>query len=214
MGPVTVLYYTANRETESFEVKVRQRLIENMGNLPLVSVSQKPLPGFGKNICVGIHDNCYANEFRQIQTGLREVMTPYVLTAEADCLYPPEYFQFQPPVRGYCYRYTPVWVHFGSDHFRFKRHSDCAQAVDRELWLNTLDEALGDKEGFFNKDDTVAIPRFKSDGRYSWTSDSPVVTFKTGQGVHGNTQTIKGVLPRYSLPYWGSAAELWKEMIA
>ena len=96
MNDVTILYYTANVEDELFERKIRKNILKNKGDLPIISVSQKPID-FGDNICVGEHEPCYLNLFRQIQIGLEKVRTTFIITTEADFLYPPDYFTFVPP---------------------------------------------------------------------------------------------------------------------
>jgi hypothetical protein len=45
---VTILYYTSNREDESFEKKIQENILKQT-DLPIISVSQKPI-NFGKNI--------------------------------------------------------------------------------------------------------------------------------------------------------------------
>ena len=132
----TVLYYTADSEDPTLTEKLRVKMLETMGDRrdTLVSVSQKPLSNFGKNICVGVHDNCYGNLFRQVQIGLREITTPFVTVAEADYLYPPEYFAFRPTEIVPYYRYNNVWVCYclhGERHrFRFKGNSNGCQAIN------------------------------------------------------------------------------------
>lgn len=69
MIDATVLYYTSNREGENFEGRVREIILKNKGNLPLISVSQKPID-FGKNIVVGDHGASGFNMFRQPIYGL------------------------------------------------------------------------------------------------------------------------------------------------
>ena len=224
----TVIYYTANTEDGGFEEKIRENILKHIGDVPLISVSQKPLPGFGKNICVGVHDNCYANEFRQVQIALNEVKTPYVLTAEADTLYPPEYFSFKPPKLVEHYRYTNVWVHYnlydgwiserkktgvgGTPKFYFKGNSNAAQAIGRDFWLNDINKALEGKKEWFTKEDKMPpIPIVPFDKRYFWKSDNPVVTFKTGKGVRRYTDVLNKDY-KESLPYWGTAKDLRKEM--
>ena len=61
----TIIYYTSNQEGSLFEEKIRENILKHKGNLPIISVSQKPM-GFGKNICVGDVGHSYLNEFRQI----------------------------------------------------------------------------------------------------------------------------------------------------
>ena len=72
----TIIYYTSNRKGERFEKKIRDNILNVCDGMPIVSVSQKPID-FGKNICVGEKDNNYWCEFKQIQTGLREIQTTY-----------------------------------------------------------------------------------------------------------------------------------------
>ena len=205
----TVLYYTSNTEEERFESNIRKSLLSSIGDLPLVSVSQKPLPGFGKNICVGEHDNCYANEFRQIQVGLKEVKTLYVLTAEADFLYPPEYFKFSPGDDD-CYRYHDVWVHSGDKYF-YKGSSNGAQMIKTEIISRDLDKAFKGQKEWFSAKDKISITRYKTNIK-KWSSKNPAITFKTGNGISNHTQVSKRVSPRQELPYWGNAINLKKEM--
>ncbi|MBI2634979.1 MAG: hypothetical protein HYW79_00290 [Parcubacteria group bacterium] len=212
---LTVLYYTSNREDEFFENKVVETIIQNKGGLPVVSVSQKHM-NFGYNICVGTQDNCYHNEFRQIQLGLLAVKTPYVIIAEADTLYPPDYFAFRPPERGHAYMYDNVWVHYtrfnGKPKFWFKKNSDCAQVIDRSMWLEKINKVLDSTPKWTSKENKESYRiQYRANGACMWNGN-PVVTFKTLNGVKSNTATKRGVPPRYSLPYWGSAIELRKQM--
>lgn len=213
---VTVLYYSANVEDESFEQKIRDNILKQCGGLPIVSVTQKPVD-FGKNICVGAHRACYFNESRQIQMGLREAKTEYVLVAEADCLYPPEYFQFEPKELGHCYRYDNVWVVYASKEnrrrrFHFKGFSDSSQMVDGAIWRSLLDARLDSKQDWL--EDGQDLPLFRV-GRtnpvHTWTG-VPVVTFKTGNNINAYTTTDRRRSPVRELPYWGTVSDLRKEM--
>lgn len=210
MNDVSVLYYTANVEDPDFEDKIRKNILRAKGDLPLISVSQKPLPGFGRNICVGKHDCCYSNEFRQIQIGLKEIRTPYVVVAEADFLYPPEYFQFKPPERNQCYRYSNVWVSYtkSTPQFLYKKFSDGAQMIDRLMWLENLNEVFSSKKFWFSKEDKIVIPRIKTDKRMLWTSKNPAVTFKTAHNINPKTTVRRRSRIKTVLPYWGEAEEL------
>jgi hypothetical protein len=194
----------------------------NCGDLPVVSVTHRPV-NFGRNICVGAHPACYYNEFRQIQIGLQVVETPYVLTAEADCLYPPDYFRHAPDEAGKVYRYDNVWVLFARSHgnhrYHLKGYSDGAQMVDRLLWLGQIERKMGSKIEWV--DDVAAEPplpwRFRTDGGYTWTGD-PVISFKTRAGVRSNTALKISHRGRrvhtHELPHWGKAQELKERMFA
>ena len=218
MNNITVLYYTSNRENEKFEEKVRRNILKLKGDLPLISVSQKPL-NFGRNICVGVQDNCYGNEFRQIQIGLKEVHTEYVLCAESDVLYPPEYFQFEPTGADY-YRYSNVWVHYARPPKRknepqvvlFKRFSDGAQLLKTKFWSDLIDKNIGTGDHWFTTADI--LPRFTLETipGLVWGNDHPVITYKTLSNVSRKTSLQKNHPPREELPYWGNIAKLNKRI--
>jgi hypothetical protein len=218
---VTVLYYSGNTEDPIFEAHIRENILKNKGDLPLVSVTQEPLPDFGQNIYVGRHDANYTNEFRQIQIGLNAITTPYVLVAESDCLYPPEYFQFQPPELGKIYRYANVWVHFYLDpgkrnpKFYYKKYSDGSQCFDKNVYLDLINKALEGRKDWTEPGDPPHQGfATRSDDNCSWTSENPVITFKTRQGLSHYTQYQKNVPPVGSLPFWGSAVDLRKELFS
>lgn len=222
MDNLTVLYYSANTEDPIFEANIRKSLLANIGRLPLVSVTQEPAPGFGKNICVDKHYNCYANEFRQIQIGLKAVKTKYVITAEADALYPPEYFRFQ-PIEGDYFRYGNVWVHYVRSKKKrnawaqkayFKFYSDGAQIMKKDFWLALIEKTIGDEDKWYTeKDQMDVIYRTPgTDPKFTWTSSSPVITFKTYNAVKRFTSIKKGFEPVEILPYWGDINKLRKEM--
>ncbi|KKQ77866.1 MAG: hypothetical protein A3A96_00565 [Candidatus Zambryskibacteria bacterium RIFCSPLOWO2_01_FULL_39_39] len=220
---LTVLYYSANTEDPIFEANIRKKLIANMGDLPLVSVTQEPALDFGKNICVGKHHACYGNEFRQIQIGLKEVKTDYVITAEADVLYPPEYFKFQ-PTRGDCYRYGNIWLSYirpqddsqAVQRAFFKKYSDGAQIMRKDFWLDFIRKMIGDEDKWFteeNKPRRIRTP--KTDPKFIWMGENPVVTFKTLNNVSrfSSRLPIREYKPVTTLPYWGDVGELIKNMI-
>jgi hypothetical protein len=213
MEDITILYYSANNGDEKFEKEIVKNIIQNKGDLPVVSVTQKSID-LGKNICVGIHDVCYANEFRQIQIGLKNIKTRYVLVAKSDFLYPPEYFNFRPDGKSDLYRYANVWVVFANRHnprYHFKGVSDGAQLVDRKLWLEKITEALGDEEVWYKKEDKPPLQRFGTNYRYVWAG-KPCITFKTIWNINRGTQLRSNSKPTRDIAYWGEINNLKKQM--
>jgi hypothetical protein len=95
MNNISLLYYTANTIEETLAENVRKHLLSIKGDLPLISVSQKPIK-FGKNICVGEIGKSYYNCYKQILTGAYAVKTPYVVCCEDDTLYSKEHFNHRP----------------------------------------------------------------------------------------------------------------------
>ena len=206
----TVVYYTSNTEDEQFEKKIREEIWKNKGDLPLISVSRKPID-FGKNICVGEIPYCDISAFTQLLTGLREVKTEFAHAAESDCLYPPEYFQFIPPTNDNVYRYTNVyilWSYIGTFHgskFWKKRYTEGAQCCGVEFWIKSLEKLLE-----FLKTSDKKAEAFHTYDTFKWDSINPVINTKTGNGLRKRTGTFN--ISSDDLPFWGSAINLRQKL--
>jgi hypothetical protein len=142
MNDLTILYYTANKEPQNFMRRIQEKLLETVGDTPIVSVSQKPID-FGKNLCVGnIGMNLY-NLYMQVLIAVREAHTPYVAIAEDDMVYSREHFLYRPPTDTIAYDVNK-WALFTWKHYVFSKRvgrrvmSMCT--APRELLLNTLEE--------------------------------------------------------------------------
>ena len=217
----TIIYYTSNQEGSLFEEKIRENILKHKGNLPIISVSQKPM-GFGKNICVGDVGHSYLNEFRQILIGAKTANTPYIVFAEADFLYPPDYFEFKPKGNN-LYRYNNIWILFKNPRlysYRRKNHSVGAQIGKRDYIIKLLEKHLEgtpewfdgeyqakDKNGAYKKD-VFSVP-FEFFG-----NNIPCISFKTGKGMRRFTNVLSGRenLSR-KLPFWGDVGKLRKEYL-
>jgi hypothetical protein len=215
MNDTSVIYYTSNREDEKFESKIREKLLSVIGDMPLISVSQKPLEGFGKNICVGDAPYCDASALRQLLIGLKEATTTFAIATESDVLYPPEYFSFIPPTTDNVYRYTNVWILYKRIERRYKGkfwkkwYTEGAQMCGREYWIKMLEKALENNPAW---SETPVPLVFTTKSKYNWASDNPVITIKTEQGLRELTREIKDEPPKEELPYWGFAEKIRKEL--
>lgn len=205
MIDTTIIYYTANRENEEFENKIIDNINKVKGDLPVISVSQKPMD-FGKNICVGIQEASDSNAFRQLLIGLKEAKTKYAIAAEADTLYPPEYFNFIPPTDDNVYRYTNLWIKWRHKSVFYKKYYvEGAQSCNREFWIKMLERRIDDSKGW----SPYPVEKvFDTQGKYFWISENPVIIFKTGGGLRTKAPYILKVPPVTSLPYWGSCREI------
>jgi hypothetical protein len=223
MTDATILYVTANTESEAFEARIRSKLLAAAGGMPIVSVSQKPID-FGENICVGKRGASYANEYRQILIAAHAAKTEWVVAAEADFLYPPAYFSFEPPEGTDLWRYNNVWILWRAERyatgFRRKRNSEGAQWARREFLIERL-EAV-----------TKGLPKWHAPG-VDWQAEvylrgpwgprigfglfgdpsQPAVSVKSGSGMRPTTRVARGpddATPE--LPIWGAASALREEL--
>ena len=211
----TIIYYTANREDPAFEQKIMDNIMANKGDLPIISVSQKPID-FGENICVGDVGVFGLNGFRQMLVAAKAAKTKYVIFTEADFLYPKDYFEFDPPDEKECYRHDNVWIAFKDPRFgsyHKKRVSEGAQICNRELLIEMY-------EKFFEGlpmwcDETTSLKRKEPFYHYPWKwfTGEPCVSFKTGNGLRSMTNTEKHIQHEASLPIWGDIKSLRKNYL-
>jgi len=218
MNDKTIIYYTSNRENPEFEAKIRTNILKQKGDLPIVSVSQKPID-FGENICVGDVGHSYLNEWRQMLLGAKAAKTPYVLLAEADFLYPREYFEFEPKGAD-VYRYDNVWILFVWSHYYFRKaYSEGAQVCKREYLIKILEDHLEGQPQWFDGRFIVRKSRRQKRSPFTrppetFSSNIPCISFKTGKGVRRTTDVMHGRenLAR-RLPYWGHIVNLKNEYL-
>lgn len=202
----TIIYYTSNREDPAFEKRVQENLLKASQGLPIISVSQKPID-LGKNICVGDVGASGFNMFRQVQIALQAANTPFVISAEADCLYPPDYFNFIPPKLDVCYRDSNLYVMPDKRAFFFykKEGATHAQIVGREYYLSTLNKLFVGAPKWNIEEKNFPKERHHQEDIFDeilyWKSQNPVFQIKTHKGMRYYTHSDR--TPILKLPYWG-----------
>lgn len=110
----TILYYSDNRIAPDLQRVVLNNL-RGMKN-PIVSVTQKPVD-LGTNICVGEIGSSWLNLYKQLKLAVEATETKFVATAEHDCLYTQEHYDWTPPSDDTFYYNENVWfVQWGGNH--------------------------------------------------------------------------------------------------
>lgn len=207
MADATIIYYTSNREKPDFEGRVQENLLKVCGGLPIISVSHKPID-LGKNICVGDVGVSGFNMFRQVQIACEAATTPYVISAEADCLYPPDYFQFIPEKLDVPYRDSNLYVMPDARDFFFYKNEGAthAQIVGREFYISRLKDLFGSgpewstEEKNFPRERGRGLDVFEKIEYYR--TENPVFQIKTHMGMRYYTHSDRTPVPE--IPYWGS----------
>jgi hypothetical protein len=206
-----IIYYTSNRENENFEKKIRENILK--AGLPIISVSQKPID-FGTNICVGDVGVSGFNALRQIMIACDRADSEYVICAEADCLYPPDYFTFKPDGKD-IYRNTNTYLMgYNRDYYWKKNEGGLwSQIVKRKFYIERLrrlfeDEAMWDAtQKNFPKEKGMTL--FENFTYYE--TANPCISFKTGKGMRRFSHSDR--TPIYNLPYWGNSKELYDTLL-
>lgn len=211
-----ILYYSSNREHPAFEGRIIANLLEVCGGLPIISISQQPMD-LGTNICVGEVGVSGFNMFRQVQIGLKATEAEVVISAEADCLYPPDYFQFRPPRLDAPYRNTNLFVMPDRRAYFFhkKEGATHAQMVGREFYLARLDYLFQGAPQWSPEEKNFPKERHRQTDVFDeiqyWATDNPVIQIKTHRGMRYYTHSER--VPIQELPYWGDGRALRERML-
>ncbi len=207
----TILYYTSNRESPEFEERIKDNLLKVCGDLPIISISQKPI-ALGRNIVVGDVGASGFNMFRQVLIGCEAATTDFIISAEADCLYPPDYFTFVPPKKDVCYRDSNLYVMGRRRDYFYKKEEGAthAQIVGREYYIKKLKELFKDAPMWSVEEKNFPKERHRKEDVFDkieyWKSENPVVQIKTGRSMRHYTHSDR--TPINELPYWGSGKDI------
>jgi len=212
----TILYYSSNHEKPEFENRIKDNILKNCGGLPIISVTQKPID-FGKNIVVGDVGVSGFNMFRQVQIGLKNITTEFVIATEADCIYPPDYFTFIPSRTDTCYRNKNLYVMGQHRNYFYKKEEGAthAQVVSTKFYLDTLNELFAGEPEWSVEQKNFPKEKFHKKREDIFTkiefyeSQNPVVQIKTSQSMRNYTNSDR--IPRYEIPYWGSGKAFRKK---
>ncbi len=222
----TIIYYTSNFISEKFMQATQSQLIKAKGDLPIISVSQKPM-NFGKNICVGNIGRTHLNIYRQALRGAKEAKTKYIAMAEDDVLYSPGWFTCHTPTPGVFAYNQNVWCIYTwvkPAVFSFKDRINLYSLIcERELFIEAMEErfAKWPDESKFN------IGRWAEPGKYEgprhlgvterktekfWSPTSNIAFSHQSALSFLNLGTRKklGSLHSLEVPYWGRAEEILK----
>lgn len=206
MESASIIYYTSNREDPGFEQRVRDNILKNCGGLPIVSVSHQPID-FGHNVCVGDVGVSGFNMFRQVLIGLEAATTEFVISAEADCLYPPDYFTYRPPRDDVPYRNTNLYVMPDKRSFFFYKEEGAthAQIVGREFYMARLRHLFEGAPQWAPEEKNFPKERGKGEDVFDkieyYRTENPVFQIKTHRGMRYYTHSDRTPIPE--IPYWG-----------
>ncbi len=220
----TIVYYTSNQEDPIFERRIQARLREtSRDHVPIISVSHRPM-AFGDNICVGEQLPCDFNIIKQIYLGIEAAKTPWILVAEADSLYPPEYFTWTPTGDNTVWCYYNVWIlsrwRRSCPNYYFKGRSEGMQMIRRDPWLQKCEAYLRVCGSGWKAEvhDPRADPFLNEEYRLGWGWGRPdmhtpaAISLKTGAGLRHNTRTVKYIYPEPTLAPFGDADALWRSL--
>jgi len=203
-----IIYISSNREKPEFENKINLDMLSKKGELPIFSVTQKPMY-LGNNRCVGDVGASGFNFCRQLQMVIEAANVDYVISCEADCLYSPDYFKFVPPKLDAVYRNTNNYViPYKQDVFYSKDSQTAFQVAGTQFLLDRLNYLLKGQPQWNTemKNFPKEIGKPFLEGWETFKTKYGCFQIKTNEGMR--RQTRHGKEPVLSLPYWGSAKKI------
>ncbi len=224
MFDLTVVFLTANEHPEYWTAFHQAKLLESIGDYPLITSTTKPLGLPGQEIIQTEPKSHYAM-YRQLLRACRLATTPYIAVAESDTLYSPEHFTFyRPPMDAVAYDMSR-WVLFTwRPIFSIRRRINNSMMIaPREYLIDALEERYGDNS-------KVPADRVGEVGRHIheralgvklrnaeqvWCYHPSIQishpnNISFSQAHHPLKKTL-GEMKALEIPDWGRAVELAKE---
>jgi len=225
---ITAIYYTANVIRNPLGERIRNRILKCIGDMPLISVSQKPMD-FGHNIYVHDIGQSHINIYRQMLYGAKEAKTDYVAMVEDDVIYTPEHFtSYLPPLDVFAYNINSWRIYTWKSKNPVFSHSDrpvASQLIAPRLQLiKTLEEKF-DK---FEYDPPPEVWKFfcepgRKERQLGVTSQKMINFKSTGPGniifthedsiafKNNGTKKMHGPNTKKTIPHWGTVGEIMVE---
>lgn len=218
----TILYYTANQPNRPFVDYVCEHLIQMAGNIPILSISQKPMQ-LGTNICVGDIGYSVYNVYKQIWIGTQAATTDYVICCEDDTLYPAEHFACRPPSGTFGYNVNRYWLEPNGLCWPSPRVVLGACVVERDLMVEALSERLERyPDPLMDRRQTAGWQEpGRQDTAMGWTprsmttfkTDTPVVSFNHRGSLGGHRRRPPTDAMVDTLTGWGNGRALLNRLM-
>ncbi len=223
MGDISIIYYSANTISDKFYQHTKDALLKAAGEIPIISVSQKPMD-LGKNICIGDIGQSNINIYKQVLIGAKEATTEYVAMAEDDTLYHESHFKFRPSERTFGYNMNKWSIFTWSEPPIFSNRGRMtlnALIAPRKLLIEALEERFTK----YSKDEMIPLKFWGELGRYEehlgvkvqpteqFQSEIPIIMFSHPEALNYKQQGERkklGMERLFKLPYWGEASEIVK----
>jgi len=223
---MTIVYYTANVIDDYFAANTRKQLLKAIGDLPLITVSKKPID-FGQNIVVNT-PRSHVSIYRDALTGVKAATTKYVAMAEDDVLYSPEHFKRRPNPGKFAYNLCTWAIFTWQDPPMFTTKASGrinlnSLICERELFIEAMEERFAK----FPDDSKINTNVWAEPGKYEgpghlgvterekeiFYANPPNIVFshQTELSFAGlGTRKRIGEFRAIEIPYWGTASDIIK----
>ena len=224
MRDATILFLTINLVPEQWRLFHREKLLEIVGDAPIITVSAKPMPDMpGINLIQTPPFNV-SNIYAQMLRASKIATTKYIIIVEDDTIYSQEHFKFRPEMDRFGYNMSRWGVLSWSKnpvYFYRHRESNSTLIAPRMLTIECLEDRFkrypGDSAewmaGEMGKEKVER--RFETNYRsVKFHSNDPVVNFHHVNGIdkleQSKRKSDRKALIAYDIPRWRDVSTLAK----
>lgn len=221
MTDLTVIMLTPNLVPEKWAQFHKQKLLEALGDTPLITVSKKPLD-WGHNIAQDGYGR--VNIWKQMLRAAKIATTPWIAMVDDDTLYPKSHFEYRPKEKGYFYNLNRWHMFTWGEPIYFLKawQGNGCMIATRELLIKALEKRfengddisqeaqheLGTRRDMLDKD------LVKSRG---FQTNEPILSFyddksSSDEQVRNHTKRMHPIRA-YDIPLWGKAEEIRKKFV-
>lgn len=222
MKDITIIFLTVNRVPERWATYHKRVLLEAAKDIPIISVSEKPID-IGRNI-INDGEICYENIYRQMLRAAKLVETPYFAIAEDDTLYHESHFNFQrPEMDEFLFNRNRLSLFTWGEpvyHWR-NRVNNSVFIAPTALAIESLEERFARWPDGFPENIVGELGRRMVDRNMKVTERKSVEGFSKVSVIQFNHEygceerqtrhrKTYGSILMYDIPFWGHAKELVK----
>ena len=223
---ITIVYYTANRISQYFATHTLKNLIKVANGIPIIAVSQLPLPASYDYFTIVIGDigQSYLNIYKQALQGAKAAKTKYIALAEDDILYGSDHFINRPNPGKFAYdmNVQAIYTWVKPPIFSRKNRRNLYTLIcERELFIEAMEERFAK----YPDESNINLGYWSEPGKYEkylgvtvreteqFFSAVPNVAFSHENAVSyqnlGNRKKL-GDQRTEEIPYWGKASDIMK----
>ncbi len=215
---LTCIFLTSNEHPEHWTKFHLEKLLEAVGDYPLITVTTKPLGLKGKEIIQTEYS--HYNMYRQLLKACRLATTPYIGVAESDTLYHPAHFTFyRPPLDAVAYDMSRWTLFTWRPIYSIRRRiCNATMIASREYLIEALEERYGDNSKCPKDDRIGEVGRHIHEKALKITLRKAIEVWcyhpsiqvnhpnniSYQQAHHPEKKTL-GEMKALNIPYWGEA---------
>ena len=222
---LTILFLTANEVPLKWAEYQKAKLLEVVGNVPVITISRKPMD-WGINL-LDEEPKTISNIYRQMLRGAKVATTEYVAVVEDDTLYPSEHFTlFRPPLDTFAYNKNRIGIFtWGKPTYFYKdRNSNSTLLAPRQLLIDALEERyakwpngtpdkITGELGRKNIAEKLGVTHHKC---VEYATEVSVLRIDHDFGIDTLSRSHRkglGLARSYDVPHWGRAEDIIKHFL-